>query len=603
MESDKEDDHGLNLGGANHHTTSLLDLAGGGAAKNNADPAHSLTRHLFYTLHFPLPSDEFYAHECSQRHILLYGVGKAKDEARHSVKKVTKEIMKIFNRKSSIDISEGGKVKKHVFRECFNYESAISKFQSLSIFDQQQVTNSCAATVLEMLNGVGMGNANHLPLVECIAFLFDLMELALNVNGLIELVSQILKELVDVDSQLQQKCSILTRPYYTSIGLFIVGVLYRYHNYVVASNEDILTVFEGLWKIVRRINNPGECASAERCIFYYIYDLYSSCAHVQKKYHDTLSPVINKIKAMSSTQNETNSNMPNSCVMMEYLKNPKTAVDANHIHELNANPQQRYALVFYTIKNIAETTDMDRLNETSVLCAELTAACSSLSNEWIEVFKALCCSAKTKNAYSALLSQINIGDRTIYDNLAVFTSILVARRCLPVGEFITNVCVPSLMLPFSSNPYEESERNARLTCHLMLYLFKYYDSPLATSNSAINSSFASSSRYSLTSPGPLGLATVAPPTSVAGKKPPFFIKYACDRYLLGGALNSLRIELIATVIKAIFVLRKSFFVEFGKYFQPNFIFQDLHQNGRMQTIRIWMRCSSQIATTSVRWAS
>lgn len=564
IESDKEDEpNGTNSSNTNNvaNSTSLSDFPGVSKNSNAPEPVNTTSRHLLYTLHFPLPQDEFFVHECNQRHILLYGVGKTKDEAKHSVKKVNKEIQKLFNRKSSMDISDGGKVKKHAIKEGFNFENAIAKFQNLSIFDQHSVTNSCASTVLEMLNGVVMGSANHLPLIESIAFLFDLMEIALNIYGLIEFIVQMLKELVEVEIQLQQKCPLLARPYCTSIGLYIVGVLNRYHNYVIASNEDIGAVFDGLWKLVRHVSTPADCSSAERCIIYYIHDLYSSCSHVLKKYHDIMSPIISKIKAMSNLQNEASSTpLSNTCIMMEYLKNPKLKVDSAHISRLNENASDRYSLVFNAICCISEANDMDYLNELSVLCAELTASCSLMSIEWFSAFKALCDQVKTNNNYSSLLTKINIGDRTIYDNLAIFASILAARRCFCLEEFIYHVCLPSLLIP-TYHLSDEAERGARLSCHLTLYLFKYYDSPLAASNSAMNSSFASSSRYSLTSPGPLCLSTVTQPI-VSGQKPLFVIKYACDRYLLGGVLNSLRIELIVTVLKAIFMLGKIMKIHF-----------------------------------------
>ncbi|XP_027199092.2 mediator of RNA polymerase II transcription subunit 12-like protein [Dermatophagoides pteronyssinus] len=547
IESDKEDETN-DPNSVNTNSTSLSDLANNN--KNQlSDQINATSRHLLYTLHFPLPQEESFMHECNQRHILLYGVSKTKDEARHIVKKVTKEIQKLFNRKSSLDINDNGKVKKHVIKEGFNFENAIAKFQNLSIFDQHVVTNTCASTVLEMLNGVVVGSANHLPLIESIAFLFDLMEIALNVNGLIEFIVQMLRELVEVESVLQQKCSLLARPYCTSIGLYIIGVLNRYHNYVLASTEDIYQIFDGLWKLVRHVSTPNDCSSAERCIFFYLDDLYSSCACVLKKYQDIINPISQKIKSMIVIRDDNKKESLNHpCVMMQYLKNPREKVDSIHIRQLNENASDRYSLVFNAIRCITEANDMDYLNELSVLCAELTASCWLLSNEWFDAIQALCI-PKCTNDYSSLLTQINIGDRSIYDNLAVFVSILVARRCFSLVDLIYRVFIRSLLTPTVESG-EETERKARLCCHLILYLFKYYDSPLAASNSAMNSSFASSSRYSLTSPGPLGLSTVAP-TLGSGQKSPFNIKYACDRYLLGGALNSLQLELILTLLKAI----------------------------------------------------
>lgn len=187
------------------------------------------SRHLLYTTHFPLPQDDtFSPHDCNQRYVLLYGVGKVRDEARHTVKKMSKEICKLFSKKFSIDVAEGGKVKKHSRNE-FNFEATTQKCQSLSYFDQHVVTWQCSTTVVEMLNSFASGNSNYLPVQEHVAFLFDLMELALNIYGLIDVCIQILKELPEVESQLLAKNSVLMRYYTTSLSLYVIGVLRRYH--------------------------------------------------------------------------------------------------------------------------------------------------------------------------------------------------------------------------------------------------------------------------------------------------------------------------------------------------------------------------------------
>lgn len=113
------------------------------------------SRHLLYTTHFPLLQDESSSHDCNQRHVLLYGVGKLRDEARHTVKKSSKEISKLFNKKFSIDAADG-KVKKYSRNE-FNFESVTSRFQSLSYFDQHVVTHQCSLIVLEMLMNFASG--------------------------------------------------------------------------------------------------------------------------------------------------------------------------------------------------------------------------------------------------------------------------------------------------------------------------------------------------------------------------------------------------------------------------------------------------------------
>jgi len=39
--------------------------------------------------------------------VLLYGFGKMRDDARHTIKRISKDICKLFSKKFSIDIAEG----------------------------------------------------------------------------------------------------------------------------------------------------------------------------------------------------------------------------------------------------------------------------------------------------------------------------------------------------------------------------------------------------------------------------------------------------------------------------------------------------------------
>lgn len=221
-DSPKDHDHG-------HHQHMPSSMGHVPMETDHNDHKVKPSRHLLYTTHFPLAQDDpFSQHDCNQRHVLLYGVGKIRDEARHTVKKMSKEICKLFSKKFSVDVAEGGKVKKHSRNE-FNFEATTQKCQSLSYFDQHVVTWQCSVTVIEMLNSFATGNSNYLPVQEHVAFLFDLMELALNIYGLIDVCIQILKELPEVEAQLMAKNSVLMRNYTTSLSLYIVGVLRRYH--------------------------------------------------------------------------------------------------------------------------------------------------------------------------------------------------------------------------------------------------------------------------------------------------------------------------------------------------------------------------------------
>lgn len=89
------------------------------------------------------------------------------------------------------------------------------------------------------------------------------MELCLNIYNLIDVCIQILKELIEVESQLQSKGSSLVRSYVPSLVLYIVGVLRRYHASLLLSPEQTVSAFEGLCKVSR--------IQAELTFFVYIF--------------------------------------------------------------------------------------------------------------------------------------------------------------------------------------------------------------------------------------------------------------------------------------------------------------------------------------------
>ena len=416
------------------------------------DANSSISRHYIYTKHFPIPQDDpsmIYSSESNQRYILLFGVGKERDEKKHAVKKMSKEICKLFTKKFSIDVAEGGKVKKHSRNE-FNFENTTSKCQNMAYFDQHVVTSQCAATVLEQLNGFAVGNNNYLPVQEHVAFLFDLMEMALNIHSLLELCDQILKELPEVENQLQAKKSNMVRSYTTSLGLYIVGILRRYHSCLLLSPEQTVSVFEGLCRIIKHVSNPTECSSAERCILAYLSDLYESCSILRSKDQDSeFFTQISHIKKFKDIFNQPEQLVMvpqtyNPQFMQEFLASPKRGgkIDNLWLRQLHESPANIYSFVSNVIFAVCHETDNDRLNDIAIACAELTAGCNALSEEWIAALQNICHAMK-KTRYPHLC-QIDIQNNKIHNSLAVFICILVARHCFSLADFVMKIALPTL---------------------------------------------------------------------------------------------------------------------------------------------------------------
>ncbi|NXL98144.1 MD12L protein, partial [Tyrannus savana] len=489
--------------------------------------SYDLLRHLQYATHFPIPLDESSSHECNQRMILLYGVGKERDEARHQLKKITKDILKILNKKSTTEMGvgdEGQKARKTKSEAFPTLETVFTKLQQLSYFDQHQVTSQISSNVLEQITSFASGTSYHLPLAHHIQLIFDLMEPALNINGLIDFAVQLLNELSVVEAELLLKSSSLAGSYTTGLCVCIVAVLRRYHACLILSSEQTAQVFEGLCGVVKHVVNPSECSSPERCILAYLYDLYVSCSHLRSKFGDLFSSACSKVKqTIYSNIQPSNSNLLwDPEFMLDFLENPSAhSINYSMLGKiLSDNAANRYSFVCNALMSVCMGhQDPGRINDVGSLCAELTACCTVLSSEWLGVLKALCCSSNHVWGFNDLLCSVDVSDLSFHDSLATFTAILIARQCFSLEDVVQHVALPSLLAAACGDP--DAEPGARMTCRLLLHLFR-------------------TPQVCLLAQG-------------TGKLCPG-IRSSCDRHLLAAAHNSIEVGAVFAVLKAILML-------------------------------------------------
>uniref|UniRef100_A0A8C5S5V4 Mediator complex subunit 12 n=1 Tax=Laticauda laticaudata TaxID=8630 RepID=A0A8C5S5V4_LATLA len=486
-------------------------------------------RHIQYCTHFPIPQEESSSHECNQRLVVLFGVGKQRDEARHAIKRISKDILKVLNRKSTAETGgEEGQKRKRNKPEAFpTAEDIFAKFQHLSHFDQHLVTSQVSRNVLEQITSFALGMSYHLPLVQHIQFIFDLMEYSLNISGLIDFAIQLLNELSVVEAELLLKSSDLVGSYTTSLCLCIVAVLRHYHSCLILNQDQMAQVFEGLCGVVKHGMNRSDGSSAERCILAYLYDLYTSCSHLKSKFGELFSDFCSKVKSTIYCNVEpSDSNMLwEPLFMIDTIENPSAHnfTYTNLGKSLADNPANRYSFVCNALMHVCVGHhDPDRVNDIAILCAELTGYCKLLSAEWLGVLKALCCSSNNGTCgFNDLLCNVDVSDLSFHDSLATFVAILIARQCLLLEDLIRCAAIPSLLNAACSE--QDSEPGARLTCRILLHLFK---TPQAES----------------------GLST---------GKPSVGIRSSCDRHLLAASQNRIVDGAVFAVLKAVFVLGTS----------------------------------------------
>ncbi|XP_047303372.1 mediator of RNA polymerase II transcription subunit 12-like protein isoform X15 [Homo sapiens] len=471
--------------------------------------------------------DESSSHECNQRTILLYGVGKERDEARHQLKKITKDILKILNKKSTTETGvgdEGQKARKNKQETFPTLETVFTKLQLLSYFDQHQVTSQISNNVLEQITSFASGTSYHLPLAHHIQLIFDLMEPALNINGLIDFAIQLLNELSVVEAELLLKSSSLAGSYTTGLCVCIVAVLRRYHSCLILNPDQTAQVFEGLCGVVKHVVNPSECSSPERCILAYLYDLYVSCSHLRSKFGDLFSSACSKVKqTIYNNVMPANSNLRwDPDFMMDFIENPSArSINYSMLGKiLSDNAANRYSFVCNTLMNVCMGhQDAGRINDIANFSSELTACCTVLSSEWLGVLKALCCSSNHVWGFNDVLCTVDVSDLSFHDSLATFIAILIARQCFSLEDVVQHVALPSLLAAACGDA--DAEPGARMTCRLLLHLFR---------------------------------APQACFLPQATGKPFPGIRSSCDRHLLAAAHNSIEVGAVFAVLKAIMML-------------------------------------------------
>lgn len=199
------------------------------------------------------------------------------------------------------------------------------------------------------------------------------------------------------------------------------------------SYEQVLPIFEGLCRVVKHVNNPSECTSAERCILVYLLDLYSSCSLLKSKppASETFFNIYAKVKQVVAANGVQP--MPAECkhdltFMLQIFMNPPRGgkIDSTWGRILNENQTNRYSFVCNALIAVSRQTDNDRLNDISIMCAEFTAHCNALSSEWLGAFIALCGSSND-GFYADIPKHIDVKKVAIHDSLAVFVSILVGK--------------------------------------------------------------------------------------------------------------------------------------------------------------------------------
>uniref|UniRef100_H2YRP6 Mediator complex subunit Med12 domain-containing protein n=1 Tax=Ciona savignyi TaxID=51511 RepID=H2YRP6_CIOSA len=493
---------------------------------------HGQPRHVQYLMHFPIPfQDDGITQEWNQRLMVLYGAGRVKTDVKRAVRKVTRHLTKLMQCRRSIDdaggVTPGRKAKKS---NRSSHLEVLSRYRLLSYFDQHMATSTAAKALLTAIKNYIAGRSSQLPRLEVVQLLFDLMEDALNVGGLVRTAVAVAARLADLAAEIERRKKDFAAQmdyawYATELSLAVVSVLRHYISYLTLNADITIDAFEGLLNAVKQSCIPKPQRIALHLIgdiLVFLYDLHTSFGYIRSQSAESFSGYVSTVRqALCSTKKPATSNCrydPN--FLREFISNPSMESPltvAQRFSDCLQDVTARYSFVCSAVITVCNGhQDFEKVNALAILCSEMNARCNELSSEWLGVLKALCFSSCAVN-FNDVLLVVEASDAQIRDPLSIFTAVLIARGCLSLEDVIQHVAIPSLLAacknrtaPGLPNP----DTSARLTCHLLLQLFK--------SPSSNNSSFR--------------------------------LPFSSDRHLLAAAQQNIAVGAVLAVLKGVLKL-------------------------------------------------
>ncbi|KFD72362.1 hypothetical protein M514_01715 [Trichuris suis] len=448
-----------------------------------------LSKHYFNVLHFPLPQDEQYRHDCNQRQLLIFGLTADRDCRRHVLKKITKELNKLWCRKASIEFSPVAppRIKKVFDSESLSLLSR--KMQNLVFFDQHAVTDSCCDTCIEHLSDFACGYSNYLPTVENLDFFLSILEESCNFFSMTEFIEAIVTILPRLEAQIKERRLDGGDSITLHYALCIVGYLRKHHCYLIQLESVICNIWRRLFLHIKS-KTVLSSFSAERCIWVYVHDLYECCTFIRASHADLYLNCRERIQrylcfeAKPSCCSDVRgllAEMQHDNTLSALFDSANLIIEPNLIQRLVENSNFRYVFAVSAFKAVCKVTvESERLFEIVQFCTDVTALCPHLNADWIAILRVLCfptCMGQDKCYYESLL-QVDVSNTAIYPSLAVLVTSLLRRLCFRLEDFTLHVAFPAL-LPFWKHPESPKvedafEASAKLTLYLLGKIF-YFD--------------------------------------------------------------------------------------------------------------------------------
>ncbi|VDK42731.1 unnamed protein product [Anisakis simplex] len=461
---------------------------------------YEVTSHERFLIHLSVPQTNEYRSECNQRALLLYGIGEQRDVIKNELKKVAREIAKIWTKRIVIEFSFSKpseiRFKKRASRDQIN--EALQKFKSQTYYDQLVLCGWCCDNFILMITDFVDGHSAVLPAAEGFDVLLNMMEHCKNIYGIMELAEELLPLLASVEQVLSER-RVDCVPSIVSTHLGYILCSYISHNYYYfIHSENAPEIVNGLYNLIEnQLKSTESCLTGwGRSIGIFVLNAKQQlieCDLISNKLVDAKRDLLKRLlPSIQQTKFSTSitSAKYNAHLFKEFLDEPKRMFSFNDYRRINAlinDEEARYSFVISALNAARQCgNDYDKLVELSNICSHLSSQ-ANICNEWCGALQALCCSsvAGSNHGFADLFLVINVEDSKCHYSIATFYMLLASRNCFSMNALFYQLLqsvFSSLLKSDSSKTDVDAEAGVCLALLVIADMVCQNDEPIILSS-------------------------------------------------------------------------------------------------------------------------
>lgn len=417
--------------------------------------------------------------------------------------------MKLFSSKVSINLvnDDLAKTLKDQLYSCMDHSEANrlqKEFLSLTYFDQYNQIDLLTEHIYNIFKN--FSKSQILPNINNVMFIFDLMEVNMNVLNIILFSIKLLQILPEIDKAFvarDNRSRQFFTQYMSQLYFNIIAVLRLHLPCLMVWQDLTIQVFRCLYKLVKHVEQPRRCTSVEKCVLIFMYEIYTNVHYLRNRF-PKFRDMNEKVKPKSTAPKEIEKlNGPNGpplfrldSYVFELVSNQEYNIDLieAYLHKDFNKGNFNYYNYFNFVANIFQyITSISREDVLRIayLCSEVTNKFYLLIQLWTNAFKAVCQrpdpNQREKLMYFDLAAKINMSDIRVQENLKLFCSHLVALNCVNLND-LTIVIVKSCVMAANKSSNETSSSNsssfntndstALFSCQMIQHLYTTSPKPL-----------------------------------------------------------------------------------------------------------------------------